>query len=129
MKRAIIIGSILLLAVFGGLAYFYSKTKSFSPEANVQFEDGDLKIHVFYNRPYKKGRKIFGGLEPYGKVWRTGANEATYIETNKTLDFGGGQLLKPGKYSLWTIPDEQTWTVMFNTQYPSWGVSFDGAAN
>jgi hypothetical protein len=128
MKKALIIGSLALIIVFGGLAYFYSKTKSFSPEANVEFADGDLKIHVFYNRPYKKGREIFGALEPYGKVWRTGANEATYVETNQTLDFGGKQL-KPGKYSLWTIPGEQTWTVIFNTSYPSWGVSFDGAAN
>jgi hypothetical protein len=128
MKKALLIGSILLLLIFGGLAYFYSKTKSLSPGANVEFADGDLKLHVFYNRPYKKGRDIFGGLVPFGKVWRTGANEASYVETNKPLDFGG-KLLKPGKYSLWTIPGEQTWTVILNSDYPSWGVSFDGAAN
>jgi Protein of unknown function (DUF2911) len=128
MKKTLIISGIVVVVLFGVFTYIRINTKSHSPEANLEFEDADLKVHIFYNRPFKKGRKIFGGLEPYGKVWRTGANEATYLETNKTLDFGG-QLVKPGKYSLWTIPGQQTWTVILNTNYPSWGVNFDGNAN
>jgi hypothetical protein len=128
MKKILIISGIVLVALTGLYFYFRMDTKSHSPEANLNFEDGDLKVHVFYNRPFKKGRTIFGGLEPYGQVWRTGANEATYLETNKTLEFAGQQL-KPGKYSLWTIPGEQSWVVILNTKYPSWGVNFDGKAN
>ncbi len=71
MKKALIIVGIfvLLLCV---IAYFWHTTKSFSPEASVDFNDGSLRIHVTYNRPYKKGRDIFGKLVPYGKTWRTG---------------------------------------------------------
>jgi hypothetical protein len=87
-----------------------------------------LEVNVFYNRPYKKGRKIFGGLVPYNKVWRTGANEATTFETNKALNFDG-KILQPGKYSLWTIPKENTWTIIFNSQYGQWGINFEGEAN
>jgi hypothetical protein len=128
MKKILLVVGALVLAVLAYMAYVFSTTKSHSPEANVEFSDGDLKVHVFYNRPFKKGRDIFGGLVPFGQVWRTGANEASYVETNQPLTFGDQQL-KPGKYSLWTIPGERSWTIIFNTKYPSWGVSFDGVAN
>ena len=128
MKKVLIIISLLVLATLGFLAYRIYTTKSHSPEANVEFADGPLKVHVFYNRPFKRGREIFGGLVPFGRVWRTGANEASYLETNQVLNFGGKEL-KPGKYSLWTIPNEQSWTIILNSEYPSWGVSFDGVAN
>ena len=65
---------------------------------------------------------------PFGKVWRTGANEATTFETNKTLSISGKEL-KPGKYSLWTVPNAQSWTIIFNSDVPSWGINFNGEAN
>lgn len=102
--------------------------KSLSPEEEVSYTDGDLKLKVLYNRPSKRGRKIFGELVPYGKVWRTGANEATTFETNKTLTIGG-EILKPGKYTLWTIPDSTVWTVIFNAQYGQWGINHQGEPN
>ncbi len=77
MKRGIVIGSIIVVVIAGALYYTQSYTKSFSPEANVDFNDGNLKVHVFYNRPSKRGREIFGKLVPFGKTWRTGANEPT----------------------------------------------------
>jgi hypothetical protein len=83
---------------------------------------------VFYNRPYKKGREIFGSLVPYDKVWRTGANEATTFETNKDLLIEG-RTLKKGKYSLWTIPGEESWTIILNSEYGQWGIGSDGEAN
>lgn len=128
MKKVLIVVGIGLLVIAGCL-YYYTQvyTKSFSPEANVDFNDGNLKIHVFYNRPYKKGREIFGKLEPYGKTWRTGANEPTTFETNSELKFGDKEL-KAGKYSLWTVPGEQTWQVVFNSEIPQWGINFDGTA-
>ncbi len=101
------------------------KTKSLSPEEEVSYSEGDLKLKVLYNRPSKRGRKIFGELVPYGKVWRTGANEATTFETNKPITIEG-KTLAPGKYSLWTIPDSVVWTVIFNTQYGQWGINHKG---
>ena len=65
---------------------------------------------------------------PYDQVWRTGANEATTFETNKDLNIEG-QILKAGKYSLWTIPRENTWTIIFNTEHGQWGVNSKGQAN
>lgn len=105
-----------------------TKTKSLSPEEEVAYTDGELKIKVLYNRPSKRGRKIFGELVPYGAVWRTGANEATLFETNKPLTFDG-KTLQPGKYSLWTIPDSATWTIIFNSEYGQWGINHKGEAN
>ena len=129
MKKVLITVGVVLLVILGVLTYFrLVYTKSFSPEANVEFTDGDLKVNLFYNSPSKKGREIFGGLVPYKKVWRTGANEPTTFETNKDLNFGG-KTLKAGLYSLWVMPDEQNWTVYFNAEVPSWGVDFNGQAN
>ena len=130
MKKTVIIIGILAIVLAVAFVFWRSQVKSKSPEDGVDFAEGDLKIHVFYNRPYKKGRTIFAenGLVPFGKVWRTGANEATYIETNKTLSIKGHEL-KPGKYSIWTIPNAQSWTIIFNSDYPSWGINFNGEAN
>jgi hypothetical protein len=131
MKRFLLILSIALLIILAGLTYFrVYYTKSFSPEQEVTYEDGSLKVSIIYNRPSKKGRVIFGdnALVPYGKVWRTGANEATIFETNKPLAFGDNTL-PAGKYSLWTIPNEQSWTVIFNSETGQWGVGFNAEAN
>lgn len=129
MKKFLLVLGIILVIILGVLTYFrVYYTKSFSPEDQVKFVDGDLKITVVYNRPFKKGRVIFGDLVPYGKVWRTGANEATSFETSKDLSFGD-KTLKAGKYSLWTVPDEQSWTIIFNSEYGQWGVGFNGEAN
>ena len=130
MKKAILIIGVLAVVLVGAFVLWRNQVKSKSPEAGVEFKEGDLKITVFYNAPSKKGRVIFAddGLVPFGKVWRTGANEATYIETNKTLFFKGGEL-RPGKYSIWTIPQAESWTVIFNSDYPSWGINFNGEAN
>jgi len=122
MKKIFLISGVVLILVMVITAIvFYKKTKSFSPESDSGYENGDLRISVFYNRPFKKGRVIFGGLVPYGKTWRTGANEATVLETNKDLMIMGKKLPK-GKYSLWTVPNEQSWTVVFNSTIPNWGI-------
>jgi hypothetical protein len=122
MKKILLISGLLVVVVAAVIfVYTYNKTKSYSPESTASFEAGTLKIDIFYNRPYKKGREIFGGLVPYGKTWRTGANEATAFETNKDLLIGG-KLLKKGKYSLWTVPNEQQWQVVFNSNIPGWGI-------
>lgn len=75
---------------------------------------------VTYSAPFKKDREIFGNLVPYGKVWRTGANEATEITFKKDVTFGG-QAVKAGTYSLFTIPDKTEWTVILNPELKQWG--------
>ena len=132
MKKFLIIAglAVAVLIIIGGVTRVYLKksTKSLSPEELIEFASEDLKVQVFYNRPYKKGREIFGGLVPYDKVWRTGANEATTFETNKDLSFEG-KTLKKGKYTIWTIPGEEVWTVIFNSEYGQWGIGSSGEAN
>jgi hypothetical protein len=124
-----VIGILVIIILLVGVGYLRLKqTKSLSPEDHVVFHQDDLSITVFYNRPYKKEREIFGRLVPYGKVWRTGANEATTFETNKDLKIDGSTL-KAGKYSLWTIPGEESWTVIFNSEHGQWGINSDGQAN
>ncbi|MBS1491580.1 MAG: DUF2911 domain-containing protein [Bacteroidetes bacterium] len=127
MKKKLAIGGIIIVLLVIAFIFIRVKTKSHSPEETVRFKDGTLKIDVYYNRPYKKGREIFGKLVPFGKTWRTGANETTTFETNQDLTFGNN-ILKAGKYSLWSVPGEKTWQVIFNSEIPYWGVNFDGEA-
>jgi hypothetical protein len=87
-----------------------------SPHETVKSEN----VEVTYGRPYKKGREIFGGLEKYGKVWRTGADEATQITFTKDATFGG-KPVKAGTYTLFTIPEQNEWTVILNSQLGQWG--------
>ncbi len=77
-------------------------------------------VRVTYSRPKKNGREIFGKLIPYGKVWRTGANEAAEIKFYEDIDFGGKNV-KAGTYSLFTIPGEKEWTIILNTDLDYWG--------
>lgn len=129
MKKFLIVLGVIVVLVLGVLLYMrLVYTKSFSPEDKSSFSNGELQISVLYNRPFKKGRVIFGELVPYNKVWRTGANEATVFETNKDLVFGD-KTLKAGRYTLFTIPEEQSWNILFNSETGQWGVDFNGEAN
>jgi hypothetical protein len=132
MKKFLVIAGIAVavLILIGAVTNYLVRRhkKSFSPEDLISFHQDELEIKVFYNRPFKKGRVVFGSLVPYGKVWRTGANEATTFETNRDLTFEG-KVLKKGKYSLWTIPDVDAWTIIFNGEYGQWGIGADGEAN
>lgn len=83
-------------------------------------DDSGVVAKVVYSRPYAKGREIFGSLVPYGKVWRTGADEATEITFYRDVTFGGQKVSK-GTYTLFTIPGEQEWEVILNTGLHQWG--------
>jgi len=123
LKRLLVTLSIVALGLFL-YSYFVENIFSsrLSPKDTVEFKLNDLKLEVFYNRPSKKGREIFGALVPFNKVWRTGANEATTFETNKNLMINGMYLPK-GKYTLWTVPKDSSWNVMFNKKQYAWGVN------
>lgn len=86
--------------------------------ASARFKDHYIKIT--YSQPHKRSRKVFGDLVPYGKIWRTGANEATELTTAKNI-IVNGSLLKAGTYSLFTIPEENSWTIIFNSEPGLWG--------
>lgn len=86
--------------------------------ASVRYQDHYVK--VTYSQPQKKNRTIFGGLVPFGKVWRTGANEATEITTTRDIQLHD-ILLKAGTYSLFTIPEPDKWTIIINADVGLWG--------
>lgn len=109
------------LIAFFGLTIW---TKSHSPADTVKLSTNGLDISVTYSRPYKKGRVIFGELVPYGEVWRTGANEATVIDFNQDVKIAS-QDLKAGEYTLWTVPGESSWTIIFNEETGQWGTDHD----
>lgn len=122
LKRVLILLSIVALGLLLYSVFVENIfEKRLSPKDTVKFELNDLRLKVFYNRPYKKEREIFGALVPFNKVWRTGANEATTFQTNQKLDING-MILPVGKYTLWTVPKDSTWTVMFNSKQYEWGV-------
>lgn len=82
---------------------------------------GDEAVaRVVYSRPQANGRDVFGGLVPYGEVWRTGANEAPEIKFYQDVTIGG-QKLSAGSYALFTIPGEDEWTIIFNEALDYWG--------
>lgn len=129
LKIVFLILAGLTIVFISGYYILKTNTKKHSPEEIVIFEQDSLKIEVYYNRPSKKRRKIFGELVPYGEVWRTGANEATTFKTNQDLTIEGSTL-KAGKYSLWTIPKKTSWVIIFNEKMYNWGVNFsDGKAS
>lgn len=104
-----------------GNALAQETEKQASPPKTVTGKIKDATITISYSSPSVKGRKIWGGLEPYGKVWRAGANEATTFETNKDL-IVQGKTLPSGKYSFFLIPKENgTWTAIFNKESKQWG--------
>jgi hypothetical protein len=123
---AVLLG--LVLVGFVGFKLMQSNTKKHSPESTVKLKTEQLAVEVFYNRPYKKDRTIFGGLVPYGEVWRTGANEATTFTTTSDLTIGS-EILPAGTYTLWTIPGGSEWQIIFNSKMYSWGVNLSGEAS
>lgn len=97
-----------------------------SPRATVEQQFSMSKIIVDYGRPGVKGRKIFGDLVPYGKVWRAGANSSTKIEFRQSINFGG-VVVPAGKYGLYILPNEKDWKIILNSDSQSWGTAYDAS--
>lgn len=96
-----------------------------SPAATATGTINGANITIKYSSPGVKGRKIFGGLEPYGKIWRAGANEATVFTTDKNITVDG-KPLKAGSYSIYAVPGEKTWKIIFNSETGQWGTTHEG---
>ncbi len=94
-----------------------------SPNASVSQTIGTTNVTITYGRPSVKGRNVFGGLQPYGDVWRTGANEATTITFSQNVIIEG-DTLEAGTYGLFTVPGKEEWVVIFNNVPNQWG-AFD----
>jgi len=112
MKRILTTLSLLLLTI----SFVFAQQAPKSPRITSK----DKNIEISYGQPSKRGRVIFGEVVPYGEVWRTGANEATEITFKKDAMFGG-QPVKAGTYTLFTIPNKTEWTVILNKQLKQWG--------
>ena len=138
MRRAFILCSVMALMVAGmagtGRARQEQQDKSKRPSpaahAACQFADGKT-IMVDYSSPRAKGRKIYGGLVPYGQVWRAGANEATTFVTNTDVTVGG-KTVPAGEYTLFVIPNQDKWTLIISKKTknakggPLWGTDYPG---
>lgn len=121
MKKSLNILFALFCLLLAGQAFAQDKmpedkSKRPSPPATVTGPG----FTIDYSRPAMKGRKVFGGLVPFGQVWRTGANEATTFEAKKAVKING-QTLPAGTYALFSIPGEQEWTLIFNKNAKQWG--------
>lgn len=95
-----------------------------SPRDTARGTIGGAEVWIDYSRPQRRGRDIFGALEPWNKVWRTGANAATQLSTPVDLVIGGATV-PAGKYTLWTLPSPTGWKLIINKQTGQWGTIYD----
>jgi hypothetical protein len=121
--------SACLLVWSASVASAQDKSSRPSPPAKAECKLADGKaIIVDYSSPRAKGRKIFGGLVPYGQVWRAGANEATSFVTSSDITVGG-KAVPAGKYTIFAIPGEDKWTLVISKKTGEWGTAYPGADN
>ena len=98
-------------------------TAQLSPADSVRATVGNAHIAIDYSRPSRRGRQIFGGVVPWGQVWRTGANAATSFTTDAPLDING-VTVPAGSYTLWSIPSPSGWKLIINKQTRQWGTVY-----
>ena len=115
-----LIGSVLLTGLFAQAPAPKLAFPDASPAATIKQRVGVTDIEISYNRPGMKGRTVFGGLVPYGEVWRTGANTATKITFSTEVKLNG-TAVPAGTYELFTIPGQSEWTVIVHKNMSQWG--------
>lgn len=115
MKKIIFTSFLLIQALLiNAQEKIQIRTTSASPASSFEQEVGSAKIKIAYSRPLVRGRKIFGELVPFDKLWRTGASDCTVITTSEDIYFGNS-ILKAGSYSIFSIPSINEWTIIINT--------------
>ncbi|MDB5251106.1 MAG: hypothetical protein JWP27_275 [Flaviaesturariibacter sp.] len=102
------------------------KTPAPSPTQSIRQDVGISSVELVYSRPAIRGRKVFGDLVPFGKVWRTGANSATRLKFVDDVTIGG-KPLKAGEYALYTIPGADQWEIIINKGSANWGTEYKEA--
>ena len=132
MQKRIALLTVLVLSLATLAAAQQDKSKRPSPPAHAQCKFADGKtINVDYSSPRiqdpktHQPRKIFGGLVPYGEVWRAGANEATTFVTDANLSVGGKDV-PAGSYTIFTIPNQEKWTLIISKKTGEWGIPYPG---
>ena len=126
MKKKILIGVVSVIVVLAlGLAYLNYRNRTLSPSGKAELTVNGLTVSIPYARPAVRGRVIFGteeqgALQPYGKYWRLGANEATEITVNKDVLFNG-QPVKAGTYRMYAIPGPDLFEIALNSELGKWG--------
>jgi hypothetical protein len=110
---------LLILSTTAGFAQLPVKPRA-SPLAIASMKYKDTYVKITYGQPHKRGREVFGMLVPYNEVWRTGANEATEITLTREVIIAGN-LVPAGTYTLFTIPNPETWTIILNKENGLWG--------
>jgi hypothetical protein len=124
LVSAVLAISLVAASAFAQMAKDEAKKPLLSPPATASGTIGNAKITIDYSAPSKRDRVIMGGLVPYGKVWRTGANAATTMTTSGPIEIGG-LAVPAGKYTLYSIPDEKGWVLIVNKQNGQWGTAYD----
>jgi hypothetical protein len=114
-----------LMAMLGSAQMDKNSKPSPAAKASCALADGK-SITVDYSSPRAKGRKIFGGLVPYGEVWRAGANDATTFVTTTDLMVGGSHVAA-GSYTIFAIPNKDKWTLIISKKTGEWGIPYPGA--
>src|ERR1039457_5289233 len=126
MKKLVLIPvALFAIATLASAQMDMSKDKQpLSPPASAQckFSDGKT-VKIDYSSPRARGRKIFGGLVPYGEVWRTGANTATTFVTDVAVNVGGKEV-PAGSYTIFTVPAADKWTLIVNKKTGEWGIPY-----
>jgi hypothetical protein len=129
MKHKLLLSSVLLIATSLVVPCMVKAQMSrVSPHDTVTSVVSDAHIRIIFGSPAVKGREIWGGLVPYDKAWRGGADEATLFTTDKDVMIGGKKL-PAGTYSVFVVPAKDKWTYIFNSQTGQWGIKQGGAAN
>ncbi|TXC77077.1 DUF2911 domain-containing protein [Luteibaculum oceani] len=119
MKKFFTLCSLLFVGLVASEAQEINRPQP-SPKCEFTQEVGLSKVSVEYSRPSVRGREIFGGLVPFGEMWRTGANASTKIEFSDDVEFGGKKV-PAGKYALYTIPNKDKWTIILHKNLTYWG--------
>lgn len=112
--------TVCFLLLFAGASLNAQDQKPKSPAMTLDATINEAQVTINYCSPSVRGREVWGGLVPYDEVWRTGANGATKIEFKSDVQINGKEL-KAGTYGLFTIPNKDSWTFIFNTDSAQWG--------
>ena len=124
MKKLLLLATFAFSAFVSNAQHDMSKDKATMPSppaTTTAIVAGGANLTINYSQPAVKGRNVWAGnMAPYGKVWRTGANDAATFEVSKDV-MVNGKALKAGKYALFTIPGENEWTIIFNKTAKQWG--------
>jgi len=126
MRRVASVDVAKLAAAFAAREQTGGGLGELSPRDTVRAEIAGAHLLVDYSRPAMRGRAIFGGIVPWGEVWRTGANAATQLVTDRELEIGG-VTVPAGTYTLWTVPAATGWKLVINKQHGQWGTEYDVA--